>query len=473
MKGNLKNIIFKSLLLMLVTFMVACKDDLPGPLNTEDKMTVLKSIKLVSAGEAGNEVLEGTVDEQTKMVNFPRIDTLTNFSDLRFEVELSDGAQLDKESYSIEFQEGQSSNSFVMKVVNGERFREYIVRLRLLIPLFGADFEKGQVYDFSANPIGNPAYESFVGLNTRGSGFDGENVLVVDRGGLGPHLLKVEDLKENNTNPIPLNITGVTGGTFPYNMGSVVNGHVYMASLSTSGTNPLRVYHWEDPNEDPEMIIDLLPSSIAGAGARHGDNFSISLDNNGDGYIYFIAEGSAALRFTISSYTQVTDTRAVNLPSNYGQWSSYLQAGTGEYFFVTDNLNPVTLVNAGGSSAMALSSSALPNNLTDVRVVEFNEERYLMGVTVARSGSETANLLVYDITRGADLVEALNNFNDNPQSAVFDYNITSTTNIAPGAQTGFKVVKDEDGNDDKLLLYAAHADAGFAIIEFSKKELDD
>src|SRR5690606_9729085 len=126
-------------------------------------------------------------------------------------------------------------------------YREYLVTLRLNIPVFGADFSNPTIYDYSANVLGNPAYPSFVGMSTRGTGFDGEHVLVIDRGSTGAHLLKVTDLKNNEINRIPLNVTGVIGGTYTMNMGAQVNGHTYMASLSTSGTNPLKIYHWTDP----------------------------------------------------------------------------------------------------------------------------------------------------------------------------------------------------------------------------------
>src|SRR5699024_9560565 len=116
--------------------------------------------------------------------------------------------------YSVEFEEGEASKTIVIKVVNNKRFREYFVILRLNIPVFGADFGAGVVYDNSNNDQGNPTYPTFSSLLTRGSGFDGESVLIVTRHEMGSHLLRMEDLRDGNTiNPVPLNLTGVSGGT--------------------------------------------------------------------------------------------------------------------------------------------------------------------------------------------------------------------------------------------------------------------
>ncbi len=67
--------------------------------------------------------------------------------------------------------------------------------------------------------------------STRCASYDGEHVLVVSRA-TQPHLLKVSDLKKGEINPILLDLTGVSGGTFSYNMGALSNGHVYLSSLS-------------------------------------------------------------------------------------------------------------------------------------------------------------------------------------------------------------------------------------------------
>jgi len=456
--------------------LTSCKDDLPEPFDTSSKTTVLKSIKLLNAGENGDVVLEGTIDEGAKTVSFPRVEPETDFTNLKFEAELSDGSKLDKDSYQITFDEGKSSNSLIIKVMNEPRYREYIVTLRLNIPVFGADFGKPTIYDYSANVLGNPAYPSFVGMSTRGTGFDGEHVLIIDRGSADAHLLKVEDLKNNVINRIQLNMTGVELGTYIKNMGAQVNGHTYIASLSTSGTNPLRIYHWTDPTAAPEMIADLLTGTIPGAGARYGDNISFNLDDQGNGYIFMMpAAGAQILRLSVANYTEISNPVAFESPTAYGQWASYLQVGNTGSYLVTAYQQPISIMNAAASRSYLMKAASVPVEGTDARVIDFNGERYLMMITTARTGTQTARLLLYNITSGGTISEALTLFEQDggARPFVYEYTLTSTTNTAPAAQTGYLVKKDAEGNDDTLVLYAAHTDAGFVIIELPKSSQDD
>src|SRR5690606_12997415 len=144
----------------------SCEDDFPEALDTSSRETILQSIKIVNAGADGNTVLEGTIDEEKKEVSIPRMEPETDFSGLRIEAVLSDGAQLENDTYEVAFGEGQSEKTIVIKVVNDPRFREYFVKLRLNVPVFGGDFTKAIIHDYSSNDQGNPAYEAFTGLAT-------------------------------------------------------------------------------------------------------------------------------------------------------------------------------------------------------------------------------------------------------------------------------------------------------------------
>src|SRR5690606_18566349 len=119
-------------------------------------------------------------------------------------------------------------------------------------------------------------------------GFDGEHVLIVTRAEGGSHLLSVDDLRQNKVEPIPLNMTGVAGGTFPINGGVQVTGHTYLASLSGRHASPFRIYHWTDPSGEPEVAADILTGDRPGVGSRHGDNMSVNLDKDESRYMYFV-----------------------------------------------------------------------------------------------------------------------------------------------------------------------------------------
>ncbi|HRN47944.1 MAG TPA: DUF4623 domain-containing protein [Niabella sp.] len=458
---------------LLLIGMGACQKEFPKNIDSADEV-VLKSVKIVNAGAAGNQVLEGVINEVDKTVSFPRLDIMTNFNDIKFQAEMSAGAKLDKESYQFVFEEGAATKTQVIKVVNNKRFREYLVTLRLLIPVFGADFGKPLIYDNTNNELGNPVYPTFKSLLTRGTGFDGQFVLIVTRDPMGSHLLKVPDLRENKINPIPLNLTNVAGGTLVVNVGAQVNGHTYIANLSGSAASPFRIYHWTDPTTAPD-VTQFNIGSIAGAGVRHGDNMSANLDANGNGYFYFGDNAvSKILRLKVTNYTTIGEpTVLTNAPLSTFLMSFNKVGNTDDYIY-TGYEAPIRVANESAAISYSLSSTAVPVRGSDARIIQFNEERYLLMTTAARGGSDPVVLYIYDITKGANTVEALTLFDQRAdKSPIFQYSLLGPVNTAPGTQTGWYITKDTNGKDDKLTIYAASADAGFVIIDFPKKTLAD
>jgi len=460
---------------MMLVFVSSCTKDYPKNMDSPDEV-VLKSIKIVNAGAAGNTVVEGTIDEDKKTVSFPRLSTETDFSQIRFEAEMSNGAKLDQPSYAFNFAEGESAKSQVIKVVNNKRFREYMVTLRLLVPVFGADFGKPTIFDYTNNSLGNPIYPGFVSTLIRGTGFDGEHVLIVQRTSTvsKPHLLKVSDLKQNIISPIYLNMTGVAGGTFDVNVGAQVNGHTYIANLSSnSAGSPIKIYHWTDPTAAPQLITNF--GAIAGAGTRYGDNMSVNLDENGNGSIYLGDQAiSKIVRFTVTNYTTVSD--PIVLPNATGSSvaMSFNQVGNSADYIYTGFDAPIRLASESAAISYSLSNTAVSMRGCDARVITFNDERYLIMTTAARYASDAVVLYVYDITKGSTTAEALQLFNERTdKSPVFQYSLLGPVNTAAITQTGWHVTKDADGKDDKLTLYSASTDAGFVIIDFPKKSLDD
>jgi hypothetical protein len=458
---------------ILVSFF-SCKKEYPKNIESDDAV-VLTSIKVLNAGASGNEIVVGVIDEDKKTVSFPRMDTLTDFSKIQFEATMSEGAKLDKDSYEFVFAEGASSKTNVVKVVNNKRFREYFVTIRLMVPVYGADFSDPTIFDYTNNDLGEPVYPAFVSLSTRGTGFDGEHVLIVTRNAMGSHLLKVSDIRARNTSRIPLNLTGVSGGTLPVNVGAQINGHTYVANLSGGKTSPFKIYHWTDPNAEPEVIANINIGTIPDAGNRHGDNMSASLDENGNGYMFFGDNAvSKILRLTVTNYTTISDPTVLTNSAGSTFCMSFNKVGnTGDYIY-TGYDAPIRVANESAVVSYALGNNAVPLRGSDARVINFNGERYLMMTTAARSGSDAVVLYVYDITKGANITEALKIFNEKAdKSAVYQYSLLGPVNTAPGTQTGWHVTKDDEGKDEKLTLYAASADAGFVIIDFLKKTLID
>jgi hypothetical protein len=464
---------------LMVWFFVACSDDYPKNVDSPYEV-VLKSIKIVNAGPDGNRVVEGTVDEDKKTVTFPRIEPETDLSAIRFEAELSEGATLDKEYYTFPFSEGEAEKTIVIKVVNGPRFREYFVTLRLKIPVYGADFTNPQIFDYTNNELGMPVYPTFASALTRGSGFDGSHVLIVTRHAWASHLLNVNDIKNNvdfndESKRITLNLTGVTGGTYPVNCGAIINGHIYIANLSGGKTSPFRIYHWTNPNLPPDKIADLNINNIEGAGNRHGDNMSVNLDENGNGYMYFGDNAATTiLRLKVTNYTTISDPVVLPSQKNVTFCMSFNRVDNTDDYIFTGYEAPIMVADENAAIKYQLSANAVPIRGSDARVLSFNKERYLIMTTAARSGSDATVFYVYNITKGDNTIDALNIFNEqSDKSPIFQYSLLGPVNASPSTQTGWHVIKDAEGNDETLMLYTASTDAGFVLFEFPKKQLDD
>lgn len=465
----IRNIGFSAVLLGLG--LVSCDEDYPkshiAPYDTE-----ILSIKITNAGADGNTVVEGTIDEDTKTINFPRLDMATNFSALDFDVKLSEGATLQNSDFDFSMDEETASKTLVLRIVNQKRYKEYFIRVRKRIPVFGADFEKPTVYDFSGDHI----YPDYGSQMTRCASYDGEHVLVVSRK-TAPHLLKVADLKKGEIKPIMLDLTGVTGGTFAYNMGALVNGHVYIATLSGSQASPLKIYYWETPTSTPEVVADIKVADIPGAGNRHGDNISVNIDKNGNGFIFFGDNASTRfLRLTVSNHKTIGDPKVLTSSSDAGMVTNVFRIeNTDEYVWSGLRL-PVTLVDESLGEKYKMNKSYLALEPVASKVFNFNSERYLMVCTAGQGSASkaTPSLIVYNLTKGNTVAEAMQRFdesdNHNPD---YTFILGGSGNGAALAQTDYHIEKDENGNDVKLCIFGSRTDSGFVICEFPIKQEEE
>lgn len=467
-----------SFLAILCGFFIvtSCKDDLPTGVDSSDKLVELKSIKIINAGKDGNVVVEGFVNQDKKTISFPRLDTLSDFTKIKFEVSLSDGAVLDKESYQVSFDGGKSENSIIIKVVNNPRFREYLTTFRLKVPVYGADFTNGVIHDYSNNPIGNPIYPDYSGQLTRGGAFDGEYVVVPSRlGGNNPHLLKVSDLREGKINKINLNTTGIAGGTLPMQTAAFVNGNLYLFNVSNaSGFN---IYYYENYkvnyNKAPRVInvpVTGLPVTST-YNTRFGENTSVNLDENGNGYIYMPNNPvQHILRLKIANYTEVVERSVLPLPATGTAFNfSYNQIGKSGQYLATSHGISMFLMDESGAIGTTIAPAVFEATAADARIFNFNNERYLCYMTTGVNSSAVGAFKVYNITNGKTVEDAISFFaaqKDLEKKPVFEFNLSPGPNGAPITHTSWKVEKDVNGKDSKLLLYTTGTDAGFTIFEF-------
>ncbi len=315
------------------------------------------------------------------------------------------------------------------------------------------------------------------GSISRCADFDGELVLIVKR--TPPYVLKYEDLKAGKIEPQELDMTGVEGGTFPVNCGFLANGHIYIASLSGAAASPLKIYYYETPSSQPEVIGNF--TNIPGADARHGDMLSANIDKNGDGYIFFGSSNSKNfVRIKVSGHKTTSEPTVLANNSNAtANTYVYRIEDTDKYLWSGLRL-PVTLsdenVTPGGAS-LPLDDNILPKESVAARMFTFNQERYLMACVAKyrRRKQGNAALDVYNLTKGANEEEAMENFKA-AESHKPDYSAIiggDSGNTAPGISTNYHIVKDSNGNDEKLIIFGYRMNTGFVIAEFGIKKEED
>ena len=367
-------------------------------------------------------------------------------------------------------------------------------------PTPGVDFAAAVVHDFSVATGNAPA--AFAAEDTRGTDFDGEHVLVVERANGGatpnPHLYKVSDLLANNLSPIALDVTGVEGGTHVVSSGSLNHGHIYICNLTTalSKNDPLKVYHYTDANAAPEVVLEwdgVLSVSeegdTIGAPARLGDNISVNIDQSGNGYAFFCGqEGSAekVYRVQITNFTQFSNPTELILDvpfPYYGYINEVPEAG--QYIFKSHYMAVIRLMDANGVSLMedieldATESGLNPRGGVDPHVIMFNRARYLVLAAPYNNGKRIGKepaVFIQDITDGVDTKAALIKWSELLYDEeylwepTYFYSLDTDAGIDAGNKTVAACAAQCNAAevDGKLVVFVAATKAGFALIEFPK-----
>lgn len=109
--------------------MASCDEDYPKS-HIEPYDTELLSIKILNAGANGDKVVEGTIDEAKKTINFPRLDVETDFSALSIEAELSEGAALQSEVMDYSMDAETNEKTQVLRIINHNRYKDYLMKVR-------------------------------------------------------------------------------------------------------------------------------------------------------------------------------------------------------------------------------------------------------------------------------------------------------------------------------------------------------
>ncbi len=373
-------------------------------------------------------------------------------------------------------------------------------------PTPGVDFTQAVVHDFSVATGAKPSFFSFTGSGTkaneftRGSDFDGQYVLTVSRDGddavAAPRMFKVEDLLNNNiSNPVMLSTEGIAGGTFVVSAGRLSHGHAYICNLTAgiSATSPLKIYHYASPTAMPDVwewdgILNINGNDTTKCVGRLGDNMSINLDENGNGYAFFCkqTDGSTMYRITVTNFSKFSDPKALTLDVPWNYYGYVNQAELGMYVYTTAYAPAIRLMDAEGNPLIddiefdTTEEGLMPQSGVDPRVITFNRGRYLMFTTPYSNGGingKTGGPILYmiDITDGVDTKTALIKLSeslyseDTPWEPTYYYSMDpeNGTSVRVNACTAQCNAAEVNG---KLVVFTASATAGFALIEFPKAQ---
>ncbi|MCL2501679.1 MAG: DUF4623 domain-containing protein [Bacteroidales bacterium] len=467
----MKNIAKYLGLLIIPLFILAvssCDKDNYDPNPSEQHLTYVTNIKLVLGGVE----IAGKMNENKKEIIFPKLPANTNLSAVSFKGDFPSGAKFENDTYDFTPDEGNASTKRTIAVVNSTRKREYFVTINLSVPPTGAGFLEAIRYNFSQSAVIYPGFMD-VG-DARAADIDLEHVLIVGRNNV-PHLLALNELKQGIINPVHLDQTGVSGGTFARNAGRMQHGHIYICNLTTGfATSSFKVYHWDKsrPQDPPTVIADYLMSDVEGAaaGVRYGDFMSMDIDQDGNGYIFSKAGGSHAttLRIKVTNFTQTSEPTILAIPE-LGAWSTYneVEGASGEYLY-TGHQGGIRLMNLGGVQQYAMTTFGATHG-GGARIVTFNQERYLITID---DQTGAGNLRVYNVTKGATIREALEIFDGGDAAAKAPLISQSLGGAIPAANNAVCVNWAKDGNN-KLYILGAATTAGFVIFELNQASETD
>jgi len=350
------------------------------------------------------------------------------------------------------------------------------------IPVFGADFTKGNTYAF-CNALGN-TFGDFTAENTRSADFDGENLLVVSReGGTNVRVIPFNEIKSGAPGGMSLNVDGIEMGTFLVSAGRISHGHYYVSNLSTSvgEDQPLKLYYWDNVNSQPQVLIEFLGAASGPEGevdlskTRFGDNLNVCLDESGNGFIYFVSQdGTTVLRYNVSGFTTLENPTYIVPPTTLSYYASVNQVyGKDNEYIITSIQAGIFLVDADFNVVTSIDTDNVPVRCTDARIITFDSERYLIttsGRWGAWSKDTPQTLYIYNLSDGATTALAMMNLTsgDEPPTPLFTFTIggdsPATYCSAPSGSTGWGVA------DGKLRVMSAAPRAGFAIFEFPERE---
>lgn len=128
--------------------------------------------------------------------------------------------------------------------------------------------------------------------NTRGAGFNGENIFVATR--TGGNIIYYWDVAKPDVDPKTMNTTGVTGGLFAVSDLTVVGKKVYLSNMVNATGNIFKLYGWLNKEATPKVLLEFPAPAT---NVRLGDAITVLGDPASDGL--FVATGWGTKNFYV------------------------------------------------------------------------------------------------------------------------------------------------------------------------------
>lgn len=340
-------------------------------------------------------------------------------------------------------------------------------------PVFGANWATTTAYAYTSGE--GTLWSDFSAENCRSAAFDGEYLLLPSReGGTSPKVISASSILAGAPSAVDLDVSAISSdATHEVSACEIAYGHYYMCSLSTAVPEPgMNIYHWNGKDAVCELIgVFVGNDEVKG---RWGDNMSIDLDENGNGYLWFFdhATGATAIRLAVTNWTTINlEPEVLETPYSLAYYAK-LNRVSGEdgvytltstyqrtILLVDRDLNVLNRIDAQDGCDYPVISE------TDARIFNYNGERYM--ITTSSWGWHYKNaqtLRVYDLSDGGSTSIAITNFNQTARIPVFSYELPGANCSAFSAATGW--AQAEDGS---LLIMGAAPRGGFVVVKAEKK----
>ena len=425
----------------------------------------LKTIKIVNAGENGDKTVDGTIDESMMTITFPRISSKSNFAAIKFEITASEGAKLEQETYDFSMTKEETEKEVIIKVVNGSKYTEYMCTVGRIAPLFGADFAKAKEHALEGTATKLEDH--------RWSSFDGKVAALSGKAGIS--VVSIADILADKPGFKLLDLSACSGGIFPVDCCQTHDGHIYACNLANGGE--LKVYYWENADAQAETLFSLPIEKTF----RLGDNMSMDLDEKGNGFIFLQSNNGGAftqniVRLTVKNGKEVSDPQFLDVQfKNQYSYDTITKLDGSDFYAYSGSGCLQTICDNMMSTQFEFPNAPDFAELNSLRIVNFNQERYLVGITVGRNIKvmESAILRVYNITKGEDVKTALEEFFAlEERKPVYEVVVGGNHGGLAFANADYYIEKDAKGNDAKLYLFGSAKTDGMKVIEIPIKKAE-